>query len=90
VKSNFLSVRRDIRIAMHADRDGLCPAVMRHHGGDPTNAELATGAIQAAVAEKKEYTHKLIAVRVHHELARIELRDYEHYHDRILHSEEVV
>jgi hypothetical protein len=76
--------RRAIRIAMHADCDGLCPAVMRHQGGDPTDAKLATGAIQAAVAEKKQYTHKLIAVRVHHELARIELRDYEHYLDRIL------
>lgn len=40
--------------------------------------------IAAVVAEKRQYTRKLLAVRIHHELTRNELEDYEHYVDRIM------
>lgn len=92
--------RRAIRIAYHINRFGLrdlidagrdpLEEVDRHWTHRITRWSERKGPrsidaiIRHLAAEAEQTTQKLLAVRLHHELARLELEDYTFYLDRIM------
>jgi len=91
---------RALRIAVHVDRDGLKTLLLGAQRGDrPWTLRLAdrlagrapikpkraiADVIEQVIVEKDRYSTKLVAVRIHHELTRCELEDYEHYLHQIM------
>ncbi len=91
---------RALRVAVHVDRDGLKTLLLGNsHHNRTRGVRLAdviagrrpvkpTKPIEAVIrdvtAQKGEYSRRLIAVRVHHELTRNELEDYEFYLEQIM------
>ncbi len=85
---------RALRIAVHVDRDGLKTLLLGGRkdrswglcmaeffiGRSPVKPRKPLGeVIREVIARRELYTSRLLAVRVHHELTRCELDDYEHY-----------
>ena len=101
-KSICPEAMRALRIAIHIDHEGLkellvgpstlpWPQRLSHWlmGRSPIRPTKPIDAIITnVIEEKKLYTRRLLAVRIHHELTRTELEDYEFYLDRILHGHE--
>ncbi|MEX2213471.1 MAG: hypothetical protein WD768_05045 [Phycisphaeraceae bacterium] len=91
---------RALRVAVHLDFGGLktllkvvdkrswgLRVVDFFVGRSPIRPRLVVGeVIEQVIKERKDYTRKLLAVRVHHELCRSELEDYEFYLGKILGS----
>ena len=91
---------RALRIAVHVDRDGLKTLLLGNSHHNRTRgvrlADVIAGrrpvqptkpletVIRDVTDQRADYTRKLIAVRVHHELTRNELEDYEFYLDQIM------
>lgn len=91
---------RALRIAVHIDRDGLKQMLLNGSGMRRSwrlrFGEFIAGrspvkprkpldsVIDEVIAQRNLYSTKLLAVRVHHELTRCELEDYEHYLTRIM------
>ena len=63
--------KRAASVAMHVNRQA--------------NGKSPETIITPAIENKFRYARRLFAVRIHHELTRIELEDYELYLDRIIH-----
>lgn len=63
---------RAARCAFHVDKDGLRRLVL---GGG--RAEIAGSIVDAVVADAERWSVRLVAVRLHHELARLHRQEYE-------------
>jgi len=70
---------RAVRIAAHTNRQGLARLLDQYadRAVDPSRAALPIApAVQAAVQDKQQYTERLVALRVHHELTRLHYTGY--------------
>jgi hypothetical protein len=63
---------RAARCAFHVDRDGLRKLVLR--GG---RVEIAGALVDEVVADAERWSGRIVAVRLHHELARLHRQEYE-------------
>ena len=90
---------RALSIAVHIDHGGLKTLLGVAKVDRPWTIRLADAlvgrrpvrpkkligeVIHAVIKDKKQFTIKLLAVRMHQELTRCELDDYEHYLNRIM------
>lgn len=101
-KSLCPEAKRALRIAVHIDHEGLKELLLGPSirpwtrkvtdclvGRSPIRpTKSIDDVINAVIADKRLYTRRLLAVRIHHELTRNELEDYEFYLDRILNGHE--
>ena len=91
---------RALRVAVHLDHGGLKTLLNVRDsrswlirmvdfvvGRSPRRPKQTLAeVIEEVIRQKKDYTRKLLAVRMHHELCRSELEDYEFYLGKILGS----
>lgn len=85
VKSSDVEAMRAARIAMHTNYRSLMDLIVGRAG--VTDSAAPVRIIEDVVAEKRRFTQRLLAIRTHHELTRLELLGYEFYLDRILEGE---
>lgn len=76
--------RRVVLIALHTNQFDLHQRIKAAHSGDAQAVAHAREAVKQAVDQSHHLTRVLLAVRLHHTLARMELDDYACYLQRIL------
>jgi hypothetical protein len=76
--------RRALLLAIHVDTQGLAKKVSQAQTGDEQAKADALDRIREVADHAEHATRLLLAVRLHHTLAKLELDDYRDYLEGIL------